>query len=121
MTNLKYMEERIVSAAIWYNDGKRHLGMPNNIKRGFVLYGKSHYSCNVAFLAITSNNRSYWEDTYNEQVRGFITDKNRFICRKEAYEIAIKASQIVICFDKYHLNEIGFVIEDLYVSKGVST
>ena len=37
--------ERILCAAIWYNDGKKHVHQPINIETGFVICGRRHHNC----------------------------------------------------------------------------
>ncbi len=39
------MKEYILSAANYYNDGKKHEHQPNNIEIGFVVCGRRHHNC----------------------------------------------------------------------------
>jgi len=46
--------------------------------------------------------------------QGFLTNKNRFVNRKEAYDIAYKADQIVGPNSNRANNDIELTSEDLY-------
>jgi hypothetical protein len=88
------MEEKpeyILCAAIWFDDGIKNRLQPVNIKTGLVLCGWRHGTIfpQIGGLVIERKNLG----VLNE-VQGFLTNKNRFVERKEAAEIAYKAGQI---------------------------
>lgn len=55
-------KEFIICAAIWYNDGKEHIHQPKNIKKGFVICGRSHHNCYATASALTSENVVFLTD-----------------------------------------------------------
>jgi hypothetical protein len=93
-------KEYILCSAIWYKDlplkkpdilenrGFR----PYNIDSGVVICGWRHGNCIYQMVAITGL-RSIPAEA-GEEVQGFLTNKNRFVDRKEGYEIAESAGQL---------------------------
>lgn len=82
--------ERILCAAIWYQDGKQYSYQPKNIKEGYVWCGRRHHNI------ITLRYELLGEPTRREtSVQGFITNTFRFVDRVEANKIAIAAGQVV--------------------------
>jgi len=93
-------KEYILCSAIWYKDlplkkpeilenrGFR----PYNIDRGVVICGWRHGNCIYQMVAITGL-RSIPAEA-GEEVQGFLTNKNRFVDRKEGYEIAESSGQL---------------------------
>ena len=109
------MKEYIISAANYYNDGKEHPHQPNNIKEGFVTCGRRHCNCIGTFAMIVGF--PYNENglkLMNTEIQGFITNTNRFVDRKEAYDIAFEYDQIIGPNKGYSKNSIGLTSEDLY-------
>jgi hypothetical protein len=49
-----------------------------------------------------------------EYIQGFLTDKNRFVDRQEAYKIAFEQNQIIGPNKGYETNCVGLTSEDLY-------
>jgi hypothetical protein len=93
--------EKILCAAIWYDDGKKYHFQPVNINSGIVVSGLRHPHCKVilmAWLYPDWQNDTLQENIKNEvnrkEVQGFITSKQRFVDRREALTIAILAQQI---------------------------
>lgn len=84
--------EYVACAAIWYKDQPTAKILPVNIDKGVVVCGLRHGHCIHTFVALTSK-RSVIPEC-GEYVQGFITNKDRFVDRKEADEIAFKAGQI---------------------------
>lgn len=89
--------EYILCAAIWYENltlvrpevlEPRGFS-PYNISKGVVLCGWRHPNCIYQMVAITG--LSDHEAGHGKQ--GFLTNKNRFVDRKEAGEIAFAAKQ----------------------------
>lgn len=93
------MEETIICSAIWYKELKLKKPQvlepfnyrPNNCDKGVVLCGWRHANCLYQMVAITGlkNHQA------GESVQGFLTNKNRFVDRKEAMEIAKKQNQLI--------------------------
>lgn len=79
--------EYILCAAIWFQDGKKYHHQPKNIEAGLVICGRRHHNC-ITTRAATSIDRLC------PNVQGFITNTDRFVDRKEAYQIALKAGQV---------------------------
>jgi hypothetical protein len=92
--------EYILCAAVWYKDlpMKRPEVLDNrgfrpyNIDRGVVVSGWRHGNCIYQMVAITGL-KSIPEEA-GEEVQGFLTNKNRFVDRKEGWDIAEAAGQI---------------------------
>ena len=90
--------ERILCAAILFNDLKVHVHQPQNITTGFVVCGRRHHNCYATLVAILGDDK--WVETKMdfEQVQGFVTSLDRFVNREEAAKIAYVAGQV----DKIH-------------------
>lgn len=90
-------QERILCAAIWYDDGKQYCMQPINIKSGIVVSGHRHPHCKVILMSWLYPN---WQtDTLQEQIKnqvnnkevqGFLTSTNRFLTREEACKLWIE-------------------------------
>ncbi|OQB09046.1 MAG: hypothetical protein BWY21_00951 [Parcubacteria group bacterium ADurb.Bin216] len=78
-------EEYILCAAIHFLDGDIHEHQPKNIETGYVIAGRRHHNC-YATKWIFDKNKI-------DDIQGFITSRDRFVNRKEAFEIAINAKQ----------------------------
>lgn len=108
------MKEYILCAAIWYENlplikpdvlelrGYR----PYNITKGIVFSGWRHHNCLYQMVAITG----LYDNAANHGVQGFLTNKNRFVDRKEAAKIALEAKQI----EKLEYSSEELYSEDLY-------
>lgn len=83
-------DEKILCAAIWFDDGRQYNLQPKNIKSGVVLCGWRH-GCIFPQIGGTVGERQKLGIYEKEQ--GFLTSKNRFVDRQEAAEIAIKTNQ----------------------------
>lgn len=100
-------EEYIICSAIWFDDNINHEDRSLDGKTGFVICGRRHHNC-FHTLAITSN-RSDTHLNY-EKEQGFLTNKDRFVSRIEASEIAFLAGQI----EQRTTHPLGLFSEDLY-------
>ena len=92
-------KEYILCAAVWYlelpmvkgevlnNRGFR----PYNVDKGIVFSGWRHGNCIYQMVAITGL-RSVPAES-GPEVQGFLTNKNRFVDREEAAQIAFDAGQ----------------------------
>jgi hypothetical protein len=100
--------EWILCAAIHVEDDPKHLHTPKNIETGFVICGRRHHNC-YRILELLPN-----VDKLNvgRERQGFITNLDRYVDRKEAFQIAKAANQ---CLQPDLINEnIGLTSEDLY-------
>lgn len=82
-------DEIIMMAAIHYRDGKEHAHQPKNIESGYVICGLRHNNCIGIHTALTGK-RTATQD----YIDGFVTNKNRFVDRKEGLKIATESGQI---------------------------
>ena len=95
MMNNQESEERIICAAIWYDDGKEHVHMP--VPTGFVLCGHRHHNCIAiakTMWEMAGKDLSNFRELFEEKVQGFLTSKGRFVDRWQATAIAYNAGQI---------------------------
>jgi hypothetical protein len=106
------IQEYILCAATWYKEQSTAELLPKNIKTGVVLCGYRHGDIVYQFLALTGK-RSVLPEC-GEYEQGFITNKNRFVGRKEAFDIARIADQIKGPNKGQSENSIGLTSEDLY-------
>jgi hypothetical protein len=91
------LKESVLCSAIWYKElplvNEEVLKIrgfsPYNVDRGIVFGGWRHMNCLYQMVAITG--LSDYEA--GESIQGFITNKNRFVDRKEAGQIAFEVGQ----------------------------
>lgn len=88
---MKSTPERILAAAIWFDDGKEQLYQPVNISTGLVFCGYRH--CSI-FQQIGGTVGLRQSLGIYEKEQGFLTSHNRFVGREEAASIAFQAGQI---------------------------
>lgn len=81
--------EYIMCAANYYDDHKDHEMQPYNIDTGFVICGWRHGSCGMSYMAANTN-AVVWDNC----VQGFLTNKNRFLTRKEALDLVRSNGQL---------------------------
>jgi len=93
-------KERIICSAIWYKElplevpeilQKRGFG-PYNVDIGIVLCGWRHPNCIAQLKALIG--KSTTTADVGENIQGFLTNKNRFVDRKEGVKIALESEQI---------------------------
>ena len=87
--------EYILCAAIHFLDGIKHLHQPKNIESGFVVAGRRHHNCYVTISILHKLDLS--KDSIlkgMESVQGFITSNDRFLNRRESYDVAVASGQI---------------------------
>lgn len=87
-------KEVIVSAAIWFRDGKQYEDpfQPVNIDSGYVLYGLRHgfiYAQNSLVFGRLK------EERMERAIEGFITNKRMFLNRVDAFKMAQENNQII--------------------------
>ena len=80
--------EKILCAAIHYNDGEEREYQPKGISSGFIVCGYRHSD----IIKMTSE--LYGRKTTTSDVPGFLTSFNRFVDRKEGAKIALESGQI---------------------------
>lgn len=85
-------QEYILCAAIWFDDGEKHVHQPVNIETGLVVCGRRHHNC-FATLAIISDDKLQKLNLRKKSTQGFITNTDRFVDRIEAAKIAFNAAQ----------------------------
>lgn len=93
--------EKILCAAIWYKKAPTTPHQPINIDKGIVVCGYRHGSI-IAAMA-KCNVKTYASTEFCEQ--GFLTDKNRFLNRKEARDLVIQTGQCIPEFEDYLYSE----------------
>lgn len=118
------MREFILCAAIWYNDGEKHEQQPNGIEIGFVVCGRRHGDCYQCVKSIVGLDEAIRLKIENAQTnadlsehrkhQGFITNTNRYVDRKEAWEIANDANQIIYGKDSPDTDNPILISENLY-------
>ena len=102
-------KERILCSAIYFNDGEKYSHQPVNIDIGFTIEGRRHSDCFMTMFILTKGNRFFLG---KEETQGFITTKNRFVDRHEAWKIAKEANQIIENPNRYWDGRL--FSEDLY-------
>lgn len=108
-------KEFIICAANWYNDKKKHERQPKNIIEGFTVCGRRHHNCIGTFAQIVGFPYTQaGHEIHETEIQGFLTNTNRFVSRKEAFEIARDANQIQGPNKGQQENSIGLTSEDLY-------
>lgn len=107
--------ERVQCSAIWYkelplvrDDFPEGFCRPLNCNVGIVFCGLRHHNCLYQKVALTG----LPDHKSGKNIQGFLTNKNRFVDRKEALEIARTANQINE--DELGNPRIGLFSEDLY-------
>jgi len=107
--------EYIICAANYYNDDIKHTHSPQNIDTGYVICGRRHHNCIEIFALIVGfPYNEYGHKIRSTEIQGFLTNTNKFVNRKEAYDIAFKANQIIGPNKGHSTNNIGLTSEDLY-------
>ena len=92
-------KEYILCAAVWYlelpmvkGDILNNRGFrPYNVDKGIVFSGWRHGNCIYQMVAVTGLRSCPSES--GPEVQGFLTNKNRFVDREEAAQIAFDAGQ----------------------------
>lgn len=104
-------DERILCAAIWYLELPTQNFKAINQDKGLLICGLRHGHC-IDIVKNLANLRTVKisPDGVGETIQGFLTNKNRFVNRTEAYKIAKEVNQLN---DRYH-TEGTLYSEDLY-------
>lgn len=101
------MKEKILIAAIHFDDGIQHVHQPKNINTGIVVSGFRHHNCFAVLHAL-----KFSEVLWKGESQGFLTNFHRFVDRYEAWNIAKAAGQIKE--DSRRFIEGKLFSEDLY-------
>ena len=99
--------EYILCAAIHYKDNRVYPAQPTNIDTGIVALGYRHKNCYDAMTIL-----GYDMQLVNRTHQGFLTSHNRYVDRKEAYQIAKNAGQLLMNLDEQEQPEL--ISENLY-------
>lgn len=96
----KEIPERVLCAAIWYNDGVERVHLPRNLVTGLVFSGWRHCNCFTQVQALKEQlPPENWEEKrlhiVLNTVQGFLTSKGNFIDRQAALKMAIEQNQII--------------------------
>lgn len=83
--------EKIICSAIWLKDVATPVHRPTNISTGVVLCGHRHPHIIGQINILLGKTMAF----VGEYEQGFLTDKNRFVDRKEAMIIARNAKQYI--------------------------
>jgi hypothetical protein len=81
------VKEYILCASVYYDDKKTREGQPENITSGIVISAWRHAQCYQIIYELFGGLFS------DNLTAGFLTNKNRFVDRKEGAEIAFAAGQ----------------------------
>lgn len=108
--------EKILCSAIWYRDlipDRPHpCNTANNIEGGIVLCGWRHGNIIAQMIELTGRRTvTNAPDGVGDYEQGFLTSKNRFVGREEAFDIAEAANQLN---DRNRFNNRTLFSEDLY-------
>lgn len=80
--------ERILCTAIHYQSQNSHTHQPKNISNGYVVGGLNYKHIANSVYDLTGFK------VRQQDLRGFLTTHNRFVCGSEAAMIAYNANQI---------------------------
>lgn len=107
------LKEFILCAGIHFDDKNEYVHQPENITTGIVVAGRRHYNCYATLAAMGDQGKYFRQFDIGRSGQGFITSKNRFVSREEAFLIAQSQGQI---FHKMHDGKTSemLVSEDLY-------
>lgn len=111
--------EKILCAAIHFDDGNKYEHQPKNIESGFVVSGRRHSNCYATLSAIgkvlkLEERALYAFERVGRDEQGFITNLNRYVNRKEAMKIAKAANQLINPTLHDDNEDAILVSEDLY-------
>lgn len=111
--------EKILCAAIYFNDGKEYPNQPKNINSGFIVTGRRHHNCYATLSAIGSalGMQEIAKNTFeriDRDSQGFITSSDRYVDRKEGLQIALANNQVYHSMHKHATPDDILISEDLY-------
>ena len=83
--------ERILCAAIWWNEKKKHPHQARNIEYGWVVCGHRHHNIFPILEQMGRSGQHLQDDS--ETTQGFMTSWGDFVNRARAAKIAFLAGQ----------------------------
>jgi hypothetical protein len=86
-----YGTEKILCAAIHYENLPKPVHSVKNKDKGLTLCGHDHAAI-IGLCTVLLNKKQHELQPYEQ---GFLTSENRFVDRKEAWEIAVRAKQLM--------------------------
>lgn len=86
-------KDKVLCAAIWYDDGVVRPHQPRNVKSGIVVAGHRHCSCFVILASIFPNREYVGHEGTKKLRQGFLTEQNYFVNREDAGFVAWNAYQ----------------------------
>jgi hypothetical protein len=89
-------EERILCAAIWVDDGRKHEHQPWNIHSGFVVSGRRHHNCIYTASLIGEHDPAVRAAMTSRDHQGFLTSHDRYVSRASAAVIAREQGQLLV-------------------------
>lgn len=106
----KTKHEYVICAAVHYDDGISYEHQPKNVATGIVVAGRRHHNAimTVHILADMSLEKAK-KFRAMKQIQGFITSRDRFLNRQEAWLLAVEVGQI-----ETDVKEGTMFSEDLY-------
>lgn len=107
--DVEKIEEYILCAAVLYEDGIVYDLRPDNIETGLVVCGRRHGDCYMTILGLKPD---YAETATERDNQGFMSSKNRYVDRVEAYQIAKAAGQLLMNLDEQEKPQL--ISENLY-------
>jgi len=101
--------EKVVCAAIHYQDGNKYEHQPKNIESGIVICGWRHFNCLATVYSLKPELKMD-----STTIQGFITTKGRFVNRQEGRMVAYEAGQVgwIGCYEDGEVRDL--FSEDLY-------
>lgn len=112
-------KEYILCASIHFDDGKVYEHQPKNITTGFVVSGRRHHNCYTTLASVGKAIgleervlRAFERLDNKRDGQGFITNLDRHVDRKEGYQIALAAGQLI--HNMHDQSNPILISEDLY-------
>lgn len=106
--------ELIICSAVWFDHPEyQDIHRPMNLESGMVVAGMRHHNIwqTISLLMGKENKERRLEFVNSRVADGFLTNKNRFVDRKEAAELALMNGQTTL----ERIRKIDFLYsEDLY-------
>lgn len=88
----KSVKEYILCSAIYVDDNIQYEHQPKNISTGYVICGRRHHNCFTTLQMFKDLGSFDWDK--KDVIQGFLTNKDRFVDRKEGAKIAFECNQI---------------------------
>ena len=111
---MDFKQEYIICCAVHLDDGYPHDRSPT--LTGFIVTGRRYADCydTIGKLLVcnAAMDKAVTHCRKNRRFQGFLTSANRFVSRKEAYQIAKRAGQLLTSIDDQEEPEL--ISENLY-------